>query len=79
MAIAVFCALRHPDNMEDCLSAAVTHDGDSDSTGAIAGNIIGAWLGVEAIPAQWLDVLEMRDLIDGMAVKLYEANCQQAK
>lgn len=76
LAIAVFCALRHPDNMEDCLSAAVTHDGDSDSTGAIAGNILGAWLGVEAIPVDWLDVLEMRDVIDGMAVKLYEASAK---
>lgn len=73
LAIAVFCVLRHPDNMADCLSAAVTHDGDSDSTGAIAGNILGAWLGVEAIPADWLDVLEMRDVIDDMAVRLCEA------
>ncbi|MBQ3485116.1 MAG: ADP-ribosylglycohydrolase family protein [Clostridia bacterium] len=73
LAIAVFCVLRHPDNMADCLSAAVTHDGDSDSTGAIAGNILGAWLGADAIPADWLDVLEMRDVIDDMAVRLCEA------
>ena len=73
LAIAVFCVLRHPDNMADCLSAAATHDGDSDSTGAIAGNILGAWLGAEAIPTDWLDVLEMRDVIDDMAVRLCEA------
>lgn len=74
LAIAVFCALRHCTSMEECLSAAVTHDGDSDSTGAIAGNILGAWLGAEAIPAAWLDVVEMREVIDAMAVRLYEAN-----
>ena len=67
LAIAVYCCLRFPDNMEDCLSAAVTHKGDSDSTGAIAGNILGAWLGAEAIPQRWLDVMEMRELMEHMA------------
>ncbi len=67
LAIAVYCCLRFPDSVEDCLSAAVTHKGDSDSTGAIAGNILGAWLGAEAIPQRWLDVLEMRELMERMA------------
>lgn len=73
LAIAVYCALKFEDDMADCLAAAVTHDGDSDSTGAIAGNILGAWLGVEGIPADWLAQLEMREVIDGVAVRLYEA------
>ena len=73
LAIAVYCALRFQDDLEACLSAAVTHDGDSDSTGAIAGNILGAWLGVEGIPAKWLEQLEMREIIDDMAMRLYEA------
>ncbi len=73
LAIAVYCVLKYPDDMEKCLSAAVTHDGDSDSTGAIAGNILGAWLGVDGIPARWLAQLEMREVIDDMALRLYEA------
>ena len=73
LAIAVCCVLRHPEDMEACLSAAVTHNGDSDSTGAIAGNILGAWLGVDGIPAQWLAELEMREVIDDMAVRLHQA------
>lgn len=73
LAIAVYCALKYQDDMEECLPAAVTHDGDSDSTGAIAGNILGAWLGVNGIPAQWLGQLEMRGMIDDMACRLYEA------
>lgn len=72
LAIAVYCVLKFQDNMADCLSAAVTHDGDSDSTGAIAGNILGAWLGMEGIPADWLEALEMREVIDDMACQLYE-------
>lgn len=32
------------------LIAAVNHNGDSDSTGAITGDILGAYLGINAIP-----------------------------
>lgn len=73
IAIAVYCALRYQDDLAECLSAAVTHDGDSDSTGAIAGNIVGAWLGASAIPTEWLAAIELRDVVDDMAHKLYEA------
>jgi ADP-ribosylglycohydrolase len=73
LAIAVYCVLRYQDDMEECLSAAVTHSGDSDSTGAIAGNILGAWLGVEGIPQEWLEAVELRDVIDDMACALYDA------
>ena len=44
IAIAIFSVMRHIDSYEDCIVCAVNHDGDSDSTGAIAGNIIGAIL-----------------------------------
>ena len=73
MAIALYCCLRHPDNLEDCLSAAVSHKGDSDSTGAIAGNLLGAYLGAEAIPGRWLEHLEARELIETIARQLCEA------
>lgn len=73
LAIAVYCALKYQDDLAACLSAAVTHDGDSDSTGAIAGNILGAWLGAEGIPKEWLEQLEMREVVGGMACKLFAA------
>ena len=73
LAIAVYCVLKYEDNMEDCLSAAVTHRGDSDSTGAVAGNILGAWLGVEGIPAAWLETVELREVIEETARLLYAA------
>ena len=43
-------ALRYSDDFEKGITAAVNHDGDSDSTGAVTGNILGAALGFEAIP-----------------------------
>jgi ADP-ribosylglycohydrolase len=46
---------------------AVNHSGDSDSTGAIAGNICGALYGAAAIPAPWLNRLELREEITAAA------------
>ncbi|MBQ8272638.1 MAG: ADP-ribosylglycohydrolase family protein [Tidjanibacter sp.] len=48
-AIALFCAVRHIDSVEMAIIAAVNHDGDSDSTGSITGNIMGAIYGYEHI------------------------------
>lgn len=70
LAIAIFCVHRHMDDFRACMIAAVNHDGDSDSTGAIAGNILGAVLGVSAIPEEYLAPLELRDLIEETARKL---------
>ena len=57
-AIALYCALRYPHDPEKCLIAAVNHNGDSDSTGAIAGNLLGARLGTSAMPSKFTDALE---------------------
>jgi ADP-ribosylglycohydrolase len=65
LAIAVFVAMS-ASSFEEGVLAAVNHGGDSDSTGAIAGNLLGALYGVEAIPAAWLDGLELRTEIDSL-------------
>ena len=70
LAIAMYCALRHKDSFEDAVIAAVNHDGDSDSTGAITGNILGAYLGADAIPEHYLNSVELRDVILNMADSL---------
>lgn len=70
LAIALFCVLRHPDNIKDCLIAAVNHDGDSDSTGSIAGNLLGARLGLSAVPQELRENLELDDILFGLAGKL---------
>ena len=72
LAIALFCVLRHPSNFEDAVVAAVNHDGDSDSTGAICGNIMGALLGRKAIPDHYTKDLELIDIIEEMAGDLYD-------
>ena len=70
LAIAVFSVMRYIDDFEKCVVCSVNHDGDSDSTGAVAGNIIGAILGYEAIPQKFKSALEVHDVILSMAADL---------
>ncbi len=62
LSIGLYCALAAP-TFEEAVVLAVNHSGDSDSTGAITGNICGALYGADAIPARWLEALEVRDEI----------------
>ena len=73
LAISVFCAQVAPD-LETALRLAVTHSGDSDSTGCITGHILGSLHGVGAIPQRWLDQLELGDVVDRVAVDLYRVS-----
>ena len=71
LAIAIYCAIRHFDDFEQAMIAAVNHGGDSDSTGAVTGNILGAAVGYEVIPQFFKDDLELHDVILHMADDLY--------
>lgn len=71
LAIALYCCLKAR-SFEEAIVMAVNHNGDSDSTGAIAGNIMGAISGLSVIPKRWLYKLELRDVIDMVANDLFE-------
>ena len=66
LAISVYCALV-ADDVEHGVRLAVNHSGDSDSTGAITGNILGVLLGATAIPSRWIEQVELRDEIEQLA------------
>ncbi|HDS1132000.1 TPA: ADP-ribosylglycohydrolase family protein [Stenotrophomonas maltophilia] len=70
LAISIYCALVARDFKHGVILA-VNHDGDSDSTGSIVGNLLGAMHGVKAIPVEWLAPLELRDVITELAEDLY--------
>src|SRR5690606_32540502 len=53
------------------VTMAVNHRGDTDSTGSIAGQILGAALGEAALPAGWLERLELRDVVAQVAEDLH--------
>ena len=79
-AIALYCVVRHVGSIEEALIAAVNHDGDSDSTGAVCGNIMGAIYGYEAMKRKRLfcpqgkeleQTLELSEIILTLADDLY--------
>lgn len=69
LAIAVAAALSAVD-LADGLLLAVNHSGDSDSTGALCGNLLGARDGLAAVPQGWLAELELRDVVIAAATAL---------
>ena len=75
LAVAIYCALKYSHDIDKAIIAAVNHGGDSDSTGAITGNILGAYLGLSGIPQKYLDHLELKEVIMEIAEDLYD-DCQ---
>lgn len=78
LAIAIYCTLKYSNDFDKALIAAVNHNGDSDSTGAVTGNILGAYLGMKGIPEKYLSHLELKDLIQEIADDLYY-DCQMSE
>jgi ADP-ribosylglycohydrolase len=70
LAISIYCSLIAK-NFKEGVLLAVNHDGDSDSTGSMTGNLLGAIYGIDSIPTEWLDCLELRDVITEIAEDLY--------
>jgi ADP-ribosylglycohydrolase len=66
LAIGLYCALVAPD-VRSGLLLAVNHGGDSDSTGSIAGNLLGTMYGVDALPRDLVERVEARELIETVA------------
>lgn len=71
LAIAIYSATKHQNSFEDAIISSVNHSGDSDSTGAICGNIMGCLMGRNAIPAHFTEHLELLNVIEEMATDLF--------
>jgi len=69
LAISLYCALVARD-FETGVLLAVNHGGDSDSTGALTGQLLGTLWGLDAVPESWLDRLETREVIQTVAEDL---------
>lgn len=70
LAIALYSVLATP-TFKEAVILAVNHSGDSDSTGAIAGNLAGTLYGAEAIPDRWTTTAELHDEILVVADDLF--------
>ena len=72
LVISLYCALASKGNFAAGVRLAVNHSGDSDSTGSITWNILGALLGKGAIPNAWLAKLELAEVIEETALQFLE-------
>ncbi|MBQ8887388.1 MAG: ADP-ribosylglycohydrolase family protein [Candidatus Gastranaerophilales bacterium] len=72
LGIALYSVLRHPDNYKKTIITAVNHSGDSDTTGAVAGNICGAYIGINKMPRSWIENIEHSSLLDKYAKDIYQ-------
>ena len=69
---AALWAFHHSNNFAEGARLAVNLGDDSDTTGAVYGQIAGAYYGANGIPRNWINVLAHRDLIVGFADQLYD-------
>ena len=68
---ALWCFLR-ADNFRDAILMAVNLGDDADTTAAVCGQLAGAHYGESGIPERWRQRLAFRDLIVGLADRLWE-------
>lgn len=52
--VVLYCWLRYPTDFQRAVEEVILLGGDSDTTGAIVGGLMGVTLGAGAIPAEWL-------------------------
>jgi ADP-ribosylglycohydrolase len=73
VALALYCFLKHPQDYRKVIIRAANTNGDSDSIACIVGSISGAYLGIDAIPADWIRRIEnsgcLGKLAEGLAKK----------
>ncbi|MEI6058947.1 MAG: ADP-ribosylglycohydrolase family protein [archaeon] len=70
VAIALYSFLRNPRDFKKTLVTSVNHNGDSDSTGCIAGAISGAYNGVDSIPKRWIASIENKNGLEKISKDL---------
>lgn len=81
LAIAIYCALKTPDDFRQVIVNASNHDGDSDTVASIAGGISGAYLGYNNLPKDLISSLPMENVLFELANDLFQCprNIQSAK
>ena len=66
-----FCIFRDSESYIDAVTKACRLGGDSDTIGAIVGGMCGALYGIDAVPKEWRDMLEVKDRITDAVEKIW--------
>ncbi len=67
LGFGLYAALACDGDFDTALPVAVNHSGNSATTGAVCGSLIGALSGAEGIPERWKSELELYDVIERLA------------
>lgn len=76
VALALFCVIRYPDDLVDCVRRAGHVGGDRAAIAGITGGIMAARLGAEAIPQRWWYHYDGRDTLNDLADQLARSAAQ---
>jgi len=71
---AALWAFHNSDSFEEGCLLAVNLGEDADTTGAIYGQLAGAYYGRSGIPERWMDELVKRNLVESIIEKLMKAS-----
>jgi ADP-ribosylglycohydrolase len=73
VGLALWCVQRFPDNYVAVVRRGANTNGDSDSVACIAGGISAAYLGLDAIPQDWRDRCENREMLLDLSERMFHA------
>ncbi|MNW52616.1 ADP-ribosyl-[dinitrogen reductase] glycohydrolase [compost metagenome] len=65
-------AFHHSTSFEEGALLAVNLGDDADTTGAVYGQIAGAYYGISGIPSRWREKLAMKETIDELTEALWQ-------
>jgi ADP-ribosylglycohydrolase len=71
IAMALLASLNYENDFKSGVLFAINHSGDSDSIGAITGNILGLINGLDKIPIKWLQQLIAQNIVKEMGEDLH--------
>jgi ADP-ribosyl-[dinitrogen reductase] hydrolase len=74
---AMWCFAR-AESFKEAVLMAVNLGDDADSTGAVCGQMAGAYYGADGIPRVWIERLALHEAIIGLADRLYDATRRRA-
>jgi ADP-ribosylglycohydrolase len=72
VALALYCVLRFKGDVKTTVEFAAGFEGNNLSLATICGNILGAYHGVLAVPFEWIEGLELLELLVYGSDKLLE-------
>lgn len=72
IAAAMFVVARHPQDIRAALLEGANASGDSDSIATLAGALLGARLGLQALPPEWVRDVERSEVLLGLAGRASE-------